>query len=110
MSYPHGIVECMFDGALLEPAELPAADDAALLEAIGGWNRVSAAADARRLAATAELVRRRCGDSEDERALWACDPTDSAAAEVAAALNIGHGRALTQLRLAQMLSERLPAI
>ena len=87
-----------------------AVDDAALVEAIEGWNRVSAAAEARRLAAIAELVRRRTNDPDDERHYWACDPTDSAAAEISAALNISHGRALGQMRLAQMLATRLPAI
>ena len=100
----------MFDSVLPEPAELHSVDDVALIEAIEGWARAAVASDARRLAAIAELVRRRCGDPDDERNLWACDPTDSAAAEVAAALNIGHGRALSQLRLAQMLSDRLPMI
>ncbi|CAN5325692.1 hypothetical protein BH09ACT8_BH09ACT8_35580 [soil metagenome] len=57
----------------------------------------------------AELARRRCHD-DDERDRWACDPTDSAAAEVAAALNIGHGRAITQLKLAQLLRDRLPTL
>lgn len=100
----------MFDGSLPEPAVLHSLDDAALDEAIQGWNRASAASDARRLAVIAEKIRRRCGDPDDERNWWACDPTDSAAAEVAAALNIGHGRAITQLKLAAMLSDRLPAI
>ncbi|MCV7229256.1 HNH endonuclease signature motif containing protein [Mycolicibacterium komossense] len=100
----------MFDDSFPEPAELFAVSDAALVEAIAGWARASAAADARRLAAIDELVRRRCGDPDDERNLWACDPTDSAAAEVAVALNIGHGRAITQLKLAGLLRGRLPAI
>ena len=84
--------------------------DVALDEAIAGWGRASAARDARRLAAIAEKVRRGCSDPDDERHWWACDPTDSTAAEVAAALNISHGKALGQVRLAQMLAYRLPAI
>jgi hypothetical protein len=99
----------MFDQVLLEPAALHGADDAALIGAIEGYARASAAHDARRLAAIAELVRRRC-DDEDERALWACDPWDSTAAEIAAALNIGHGRALGQLNLSVWLRDRFPQI
>ena len=44
----------MFDQALPEPAELHAVGDVALDEAIAGWDRASAACDARRLAAIAE--------------------------------------------------------
>ena len=53
-------------------------------------------------------MRRRCG--EDERALWACDSWDAAAAEVSAALGISHGRAVGQLRLGDALRRRLPRI
>jgi hypothetical protein len=95
---------------LPEPATLHSVDDAALVAAIEGWARTSAAADARRLAAIAELSARRCEDPEDERVWWACDPTDSAAAEVAAALNVGRGRAIGQLNLSVLLRDRLPQI
>jgi hypothetical protein len=43
----------MFDQMLLEPAALDGADDAALIGAIEGYARASAAHDARRLAAIA---------------------------------------------------------
>ena len=52
--------------------------------------RQEAIAGARRLAAIAELTRRRV-DDDDERALWAFDAWDSAAAEVAAAMGVGRG-------------------
>jgi Domain of unknown function (DUF222) len=100
----------MFDSLLPESVALHSVDDATLIGAIEGWARRSAAADARRLAAIAELARRRCDDDTDERALWVCDTWDSAAAEVAAAMNIGHGRALGQLTLAETLRDRLPRI
>ncbi len=100
----------MFDQVLPEPAVLSAVSDGELIGAIQGWARASAAADARRLAAIAELALRRCGDVDDERHSWVCDPTASAAAEVAAALNIGHGRGVGQLRLAVLLRDQLPKI
>ena len=51
---------------------------------------------------------RRRVDEDDERALWAFDPWDSVAAEVASAMNIGHRRASGQMRIAQALRDRLP--
>ena len=33
------------------------------------------------------------GSTDDERSMWAFDPWDSAAAEVASAINVGHRRA-----------------
>ena len=72
-------------------SEFAAVGDAELIAAIEDGARAEAAASARRLAAIAELVRRRVDD--DERALWAFDPWDGVAAEVAAALNVGHRRA-----------------
>jgi hypothetical protein len=110
MSAGPGIIECMFDNTLPEPASLHSVDDATLIAAIEGWARTSAAADARRLAAIAELSRRRCDDPDDERVWWACDPTDSAAAEVAAALNVGQGRAVGQLNLSVLLRDRFPKV
>jgi hypothetical protein len=55
------------------------------------------------------LTRRRVVD-DDERVMWAFDPWDSAAAEVAAALHIGHRRASGQMRIAQALRDRLPQV
>ena len=84
------------------------ADDAAVVSAIEQWASAEAAAAARRLAAIAELVRRRCGD--DDRAEWACDSWDAAAAEISAALAIGHRRASSQMRLGLALSQRFPQL
>ena len=83
-------------------------DDAALVAAIGEWNATEAAAAAHKLAAVAELTRRRC--AEGERADWACDDWDSAAAEVSAALGISHSRASGQMHLALALRQRLPRV
>jgi hypothetical protein len=97
----------MFDQLPADVAELRAIDDAALIDAVAGWARVSAAADARKYAAVAELERRRC---TEEHSKWACDDSDAAAAEIAAALNTGHGRALGAMDMATMLRDRFPLV
>jgi Domain of unknown function (DUF222) len=90
-------------------SEFTAADDAELIAAIEDGARAEAVAAARRLAAIAELVRRRV-DDEDDRAMWVFDPWDSVAAEVAAALHVGHRRASGQMRIAVALRDRLPTV
>ncbi len=92
----------MFDVDLRE------ADDAAVVSTIEQWAVAEASAAARRLAAVAELTRRRCSD--DDHADWACDSWDAAAAEVSAALRITHGRALWEMRLGLALERRLPQL
>jgi hypothetical protein len=79
--------------------EFAEADDATVVAAIADLTRAEAAAASRRLAAIAELKRRRVLD-DDERALWACDWWDCAAAEVAAAMNISPRKASGQMRIA----------
>ncbi|WP_319455776.1 MULTISPECIES: HNH endonuclease signature motif containing protein [unclassified Mycobacterium] len=86
-------------------------DDAALVTAIGDEARAEAAAAARRLAAIAELTDRRCNSElGEQRQYWACDAFDSVAAEVAAALSIGHRAATGLLRQALALRHRLPKV
>src|SRR3979409_1454901 len=51
----------MFDGSLPEIGDLAALDDAALVDAAGGWARTENAACARKLALMAELFARRTG-------------------------------------------------
>jgi Domain of unknown function (DUF222) len=85
-----------------------AASDEELVAAIEDGVRQEAIAGARRLSAIAELTRRRIED--DERAMWAFDPWDSAAAEVAAAMAIGARRASGQMRIAEALREHLPQV
>jgi phage tail protein X len=92
----------MFDAMFRE------ASDAALIGAIEEWAAAESAAAARRLAAVAELVSRRCSD--EDTADWSCDAWDSAAAEVSAALGVSHGRAAGQMHLAESLRLRLPRI
>lgn len=98
----------MFDGSLPGPEALTDADDAALVAAITGWTRVASAAQARALAAIAELTTRRC--TPEQHPDWACDDWDAAAAEIAAALTLGHGRASAQMDLALTLRNRLPRV
>jgi hypothetical protein len=107
MSVVGSNVEHVFDPLPADAAELRGLDDAALIDAIAGWAHVSAAADARKYAAIAELERRRC---TDEHPNWACDDWDAAAAEVAAALNTGHGRASGEMDMATMLRDRFPLV
>ena len=99
----------MFDTGLPDPAALASGDDTMVIAAITGWARVEAAASARRLAAIAELVRRRA-DGPTDCAQWSCDNWDSMAAEVAAALHVSHGMASGQMYLGVALRDRLPKV
>lgn len=85
------------------------ADDAAVAAAIADCARAEAAAGARRLAAIAELVRRRA-DGPTDRTRWSCDNWDAMAAEVAAAQGISHAMASGQMYLALALRNRLPRV
>jgi len=82
-------------------------DNAALVSTIAAEARASAVADARKFGAIAELERRR---NTADYANWACDGRDAAAAELAAALNISHGRASGEMDLAVTLRDRLPKV
>jgi uncharacterized protein DUF222 len=99
----------MFDAGLPDLEDLCAADDSMVIAAVTGWACVEAAASARRLAAIAELVRRRA-DGPTECAQWSCDNWDSMAAEVAAALHVSHGVASGQMYLGVALRNRLPKV
>ena len=96
----------MFDGCLPAPAELPGIPDAGLIDAVVGWTRAAAAAQARAMAVIAELHHRRLTDPVHPD--WVCDDTDAAAAELSAALTIGHGRALRLFDVAVLLRDHLP--
>jgi Domain of unknown function (DUF222) len=99
----------MFDTGLPGPEDLAGADDSLVIAAITGWACVEAAASARRLAAIAELVRRRA-EGPTDCAQWSCDNWDSMAAEVAAALHVSHGMASGQMYLSVALRDRLPKV
>lgn len=90
-------------------SEFVGVDDAAVVAVIADQTRAEAVAGARRLAAIAELKRRRV-DDDDARARWACDWWDSAAAEVAAAMNITARKASGQMRIAIALRDHLPLV
>lgn len=96
----------MFDSELPGPSQLSDATDGELIDAISGWSRTAAAAEARKFAAIAELTRRRCSDPEHPD--WVCDDWDSAATEISCALTVGHGKALGQIDVALTLRNRLP--
>ena len=96
--------ECMFD------SEFAAAGDAELVAAIEDGARQEAIAGARRLAAIAELTKRRV-DDDDERAMWAFDPVGFGGRRGGQrALNVGHRRASGQMRIALALRDRLPQV
>lgn len=99
----------MFDMELPTVEALARADDAQVVAAIAECARVEAAAAARRLAATAELVNRHA-DGPTDRAHWSCDNWDAMAAEVAAAQNVSHAMASGQMYLAASLRNRLPQV
>lgn len=86
-------------------------DEAGLVGVIEDATRAEAAASALRSEAIGELVSRRVGqDNDDPRAWWACDVWDSAAAEIAAAMNISHRKASGQMRIAEILRDHLPSV
>lgn len=85
-------------------------ESAALVEQIAGAARRENRAAAARLAAIGELFALRRARDGAEADTWAADITDAVAAEVAAALNIGHVSACDQVRLARALRERLPQV
>lgn len=87
-------------------SEFATADDAAVVAAIEESTRAEAVAAARRLAAIAELARRKVDD--DDRSAF--DGWDAAAAEVAAAMTVGHKRASAQMHIAIALRDRLPRV
>jgi hypothetical protein len=80
-----------------------------LIDVITARARTSATAEAEKYAAIAELERRRLRDGV-ELANAAADATDGTAAEVSAALNIGHGRAIAEIDVAMMLATKFPEI
>ena len=90
-------------------SEFAAASDVELVAAIEDGVRLEAIAGARRLAAIAELTRRRIED-DDERAWWVFDPWACTAAEVGAAMAVGSRRASGQMRIAEALRDHLPQV
>jgi hypothetical protein len=100
----------MFDGSLPEIGDLAALDDAALVDAAGGWARTENAACARKLALMAELFARRTGLAAGEREDWWVDPEAAVGAELGAAQGISTWMALAQAHRGVVLADRLPKV
>jgi hypothetical protein len=99
LSVGGGIVEHVFEGAV----------DADLIDVMGEATRDESTAIAQRLAAVAELFVRRCGELAELQ--WCvADGCAAVAAEVSAAQNISHSRAVGQVQFACALWHRLPAV
>ncbi|KRE26950.1 hypothetical protein ASG82_10660, partial [Mycobacterium sp. Soil538] len=97
----------MYDSAVPPMASLAGAGDADLVDIVRGCGAAAARAEAVKLAAIAELWERR---RAPERARWACDDWDAAAAEIGCALNISSGRASGQMDLGLALRDRYPRL
>ncbi|MHA0285912.1 DUF222 domain-containing protein [Mycobacterium sp. C3-094] len=87
--------------------ELTRVVEADLVEVMTSSAAAAARAEAMRLAAIAELWRRR---RRPERERWVCADWDAAAAEIGAALGISAGRASVQMDLAVALRDRFPRL
>ena len=116
VSYPGGMIARMFEavrgrfGEMVERCHPSATcESAALLERVGGWARVENRAAAEQLVAIGELFAyrlSRCSETEG----WAIDTMAAVAAEVGAQLRISQGLALSRVRYARALRERLPKV
>jgi hypothetical protein len=83
--------------------------DGDLIDVMGEATRDESTAVAQRLAAVAELYERRCGDLAELQ--WCVvDGCAAVAAEISAAQNISHARAVGQVQFACALQHRLPAV
>ncbi|WP_197417618.1 DUF222 domain-containing protein, partial [Mycobacterium sp. GA-2829] len=101
----------MCDGALPEIGDFAALTDAELVAAAARWARAESAAAARKMAAVAELYRRRTALADlDGRDRWVVDREASTISEIAAAQNITESRAMAQLLRGVALAERLPRV
>jgi hypothetical protein len=85
-------------------------DDAALVALIEERTRAEAAVGAERLAAIAELTRRRIDAADEETNRWVSDPWAAASAEVSAAMGIGSRAASKEMCIALALRDRLPKV
>jgi len=83
--------------------------DAELIEVIGEATRDESTAIAQRLLGVGKLYARRAVELAEWNR-WRIDATDEVAAEISAAQNISHARAVAQIRYGRTLCERLPAV
>src|SRR6476661_1902123 len=101
----------MFECVVPDVADLLGLDDTGVVDAIGELTRAENAICARKLAAMAELFRRRTGlEDAGDRDMWWLDPDAAVAAEIGAAGGISQGLALSQTHRGMALRDRLPAI
>ncbi|WP_193048178.1 DUF222 domain-containing protein, partial [Mycolicibacterium baixiangningiae] len=101
----------MFDGSLPEIGAFSALSDAEIVAASAGWGRVESAAAARKLAAMAEVFRRRTGiDDAADREDWFIDPETSVLSELAAAHHITDRLASAQTHRGVLLANRFPHV
>ncbi|WP_197374380.1 HNH endonuclease signature motif containing protein [Mycolicibacterium baixiangningiae] len=101
----------MFDGSLPEIGGFSALSDAELVAASAGWGRVESAAAARKLAAMAEVFRRRTGiEDAEERENWFIDPETSVLNDLAGAHHITEGLARSQTQRGVLLANRFPKV
>jgi hypothetical protein len=80
-----------------------------LIEVMGEVTRDESTAIALRLAAVGELYARRAVELAEWNR-WRTDVTDEVAAEISAAQNISHARAVGQIQFARTLRQRLPVV
>jgi hypothetical protein len=99
MSYPAAMIAHAFEGVA----------DRELIEVMGEATRDESTAIAQRLLGVGELFARRAVELAEWNK-WRIDPTDEVAAEISAAQNISHARAVGQIRYGRALCERLPAV
>jgi hypothetical protein len=83
--------------------------DVELIEVIGEAMRDESTAIAQRLLGVGKLYARRAVELAEWNK-WRIDATDEVAAEISAAQNISHARAVGQIRYGRALCERLPAV
>ena len=83
--------------------------DGELIDVMGEATRDESTAIAQRLAAVAQLYVRRSGELADHQ-WWCADACDAVAAEISAAQNISHARAVAQVQFACALHDRLPQV
>jgi hypothetical protein len=84
-------------------------ESAAMLDDICAASRAQNRAAAQQLAVIGRLFAyrlSRCSENED----WAIDTMEAVAAEIAAAQRIGQGLAMSRLRYARAMRERLPKV
>ncbi len=116
LSDPYGNVEHMFEGIHARLDEMmerrhpsTTAESTALLARIGSAARVENRAAAAQLVAMGELFAyrlSRCAETEE----WAVDTMEAVAAEVAAELGVSQAMAVSRLRYARAMRERLPRV